>query len=391
MKYYYNSASFKGSIKLEELKEHVILKARVLAIEVSKALFKNVNYYWTRRDTLGFVFTDFEFETGNLFGSTRERLIGKGEKDLFANIRDGFTCLVLSKTQDKNFRIFNIGSELGIIVNINYFKEFLNIIRDRKNTVKLFLYKFETEQQEELIRGWLRNYGKFDEIRKEALIEDIDAMIDVINKHKIEKAEDLDKLITIARAAGGQIQSNYIFFESKLNEFKTLIDSDVDEVKVRNFLFDYIWILDFQYMSYRKKKEEEVSTGDTDISLLNDELGIERAVVVELKRPSKQVVSDTYRGKDKPVIVSEVGKAISQAIHYLESKKSPYRSLKGIVIIGRKGNLKDEFIKTFNFYLHGIEVLTYDDIYERAKDVISIFKSNQEKASTDIIPVPPPS
>lgn len=140
----------------------------------------------------------------------------------------------------------------------------------------------------------------------------------------------------------------------------------------------------------RKKKEEEVSTGDIDISLLNDELGIERAVVVELKRPFKQLVTDTYRGKDKPVIVSEVGKAISQAIHYLETKKSPYRSLKGLVIIGRKGDLKDGFTKTFNSYLHGIEVLTYDDIYERAKDVIDIFKSNQESLA-DITLAPPPS
>lgn len=111
--------------------------------------------------------------------------------------------------------------------------------------------------------------------------------------------------------------------------------------------------------------------------MLNDELGIQRAVVVELKRPSKQIVSNHYRGEDKPVIVSEVGKAISQTIHYLEMKKSPYHNLRGIVLIGRKGDLKNEFLKTFNSYLHGIEVLTYDDVYERARDVIDLFKSNQ--------------
>jgi hypothetical protein len=57
-------------------------------------------------------------------------------------------------------------------------------------------------------------------------------------------------------------------------------------------------------------------------------------------------------------------------------KKSPYRSIRGIVIIGRKGELKKDFLKTFNAYLHGIEVLTYDDIYERAIDVIELFKTN---------------
>ena len=266
---------------------------------------------------------------------------------------------MVSKTIGKNFRVFKLGSdELGIAVNLNYFKDFLNVIRDGKNTVRLFLYKFKTQQQEDLIRGWLKNYASFEEISKEALVSNIDTMIDVINKHKITNADDLDKLITIARAAGGQIQANCEFFENKLAAFKALIDSDTNEIEVRDFLFNQLWILDFQYMSYSKKKEEKISIGDIDISLLNDEIGIQRVVVVELKRPSKQTISNNYRGENKPVIVSEVGKAISQTIHYLEMKKSPYRNLRGIVIIGRKGELKKEFLKTFNSYLHGIEVLT---------------------------------
>jgi hypothetical protein len=375
MKYYYDPKSSGSNIGTDDLRELLTPKAQSLAIEIRRALYKGINFYWTRRDTLGFVFADFDFETetGNY-----TRLIGKGEKDIFESIRDSYCCLVVSKTLEKNFRIFKLGTEFGIAVNLNYFKDFMNVIRDSKNTVRLFLYKFKTQQQEELIRGWLKNYASFDEISKESLIDNIDSMIDIINKHKITNANDLDKLITIARAAGGQIQSNYEFFENNLNAFKTLIDSNTDETKVRDFLFNQLWILDFQYMSYSKKKEEKVPIGDIDISLLNDELGIQRAVIVELKRPSKQTLSYNYRGEDKPVIVSEVGKAISQTIHYLEMKKSPYRNLRGIVIIGRKGELKDEFLKTFNAYLHGIEVLTYDDIYERAREVINLFKTNRE-------------
>lgn len=390
MKYYYDPERFKGSIKLKELKDLVSIKAKPLAAEISKALFKDINYYWTRRDTLGFVFTDFEYETGKSFGSTHKKLIGKGEKDLFKNIRDDYVCLVMSRTEDKNFREVKIGSEKGLVVNIDYFKEFLNIIRNSKNTVRLFLYKFETKQQEELIRGWLRNSSIFEEIRKEARIEDIDAMIAVINKHKIDKATDLDKLITLARATGEKIKSNYQYFENKLSEFKSKIDGNADETQVRDFMFENIWLLDFQYMSYSKKKEEEVSTGEIDISLLKDEFGMGQAVVVELKKLSKPVVTEKYRGIEKPAILAEVGKAISQTIHYLEQKKSPYRRLRGVVIIGRKTGTKEEFLGTFNTYLHGIEVLTYDDIYKKAEDVIDVFKSMQEKQSTAIVPVPSP-
>ena len=78
--------------------------------------------------------------------------------------------------------------------------------------------------------------------------------------------------------------------------------------------------------------------------------------------------------------MAEVGKAISQTIHYLESKKGPYKLLKGIVIIGRKREIEDKFIETFNSYLHGIEVLTYDDIYDNTRKIIDIFKSNENKA-----------
>ncbi len=377
MKYYYDSDNLGSNLETDDLREILTPKAQTLAKEIGRALFRDITFYWTRRNTLGFVFADFDFDFELQTGAYK-RLIGKGEKEILESIKDHYRCLVVSRTLGTNFRVFKLDNDnLGLAVNLNYFKEFLSVIRDSKNTVRLFLYKFDTPQQEALIRGWLKNYASFEEISKEALVNNIDTMIDVINKHKITNADDLDKLITIARAAGGQIQSNYEFFEKKLDSFKGLIDGDCDELEVRDFLFNQLWILDFQYMSYSKKKEEKIPIGDIDISLLNDELGIQRAVVVELKRPSKQIVSNHYRGEDKPVIVSEVGKAISQTIHYLEMKKSPYHNLRGIVLIGRKGDLKNEFLKTFNSYLHGIEVLTYDDVYERARDVIDLFKSNQ--------------
>jgi hypothetical protein len=265
MKYYYDPNN-SSSLSTEDLQEVLASKARLLATEISKSLFKDIAFYWTRRDTLGFVFADFNFETET---GSYKRLIGKGEKDIFESIKEYYRCLVVSQTLGKNFRVFKMGADdLGIAVNLNYFKEFLSVIRDSKNTVHLFLYKFKTQQQEELIRGWLKNYASFEEISKEALVSNIDSMIDVINKHKITNPDDLDKLITLARAAGGQIQSNYEFFERKLSEFKSLIDNDSKELEVRDFLFNQLWILDFQYMSHSKKKEEKVGVGDIDISLL---------------------------------------------------------------------------------------------------------------------------
>lgn len=377
-------------MKLEDLKNLVRAKAQPLAAKISEAWpFKEIKYYWTRRDTLGFVLTDFEYETGKS-ESAHKKLIGKGEKDLYKNIRDDYVCLVLSRTQDKNFRELNIGSDKALVVNIDYFKEFLNIIRNSKNTVKLFLHKLE-KQHEEFIRGWLRNSTMFQEIMKEAHIPDIDAIIDlIINKYNIDKAADLEKLITLGKATGKKIESNYQYFEKKLNEFKLKIDENVDETQIRDFIYNNIWLLDFQYMTFSKEKEEKVPTGEIDISLLKDTYGMGQAVVVELKKSSKPVMTDKYRGIDKPVIRAEVGKAVSQTIHYIERTKKGYRQPRGIIIIGRETGMEEDFLDTFNNYLHGIEVLTYDRIYRKTKEVIDVFKSSQQKPSTDIVPVRKP-
>lgn len=76
------------------------------------------------------------------------------------------------------------------------------------------------------------------------------------------------------------------------------------------------------------------------------------------------------------MILAEVGKALSQITHYLENQKKSGISLHGIVIIGRRKDLKDYFIDQFNQYLHGIEIVTFDELYDKAKNTIDAFKNN---------------
>ena len=142
---------------------------------------------------------------------------------------------------------------------------------------------------------------------------------------------------------------------------------------MHDILFNNLWLIDFQYLNYSKKSEEQLDTGNTDITLYNDAIGIERVSVIELKKADKEIVTEHYRGENKPVILAEVGKAISQTIHYIEELKTKKRIVKGIVIIGRRREIKDAFIEKFNEYLHGVEVLTYDDIYTRAKVIVDAF------------------
>jgi hypothetical protein len=378
--YYFDAQKSYATIRgrdLKKLKGHTAPQAKSIAIELSKIFLKNIYRYWTRRDTFGFVFTDFEF-----LPVKNERLIGRGEKDLFAKTKDDFYFIVLSKTLDRNFKQIKFGDHSGLVVNLNYYKEFLSIIRNRKKTVELFLQKLSKEE-ETLIRNWLRSYEKFEEVKEEALVYDVESIIKVLRRYKIESASDLEKIITISRASGSKITESWKFFEPILIEFKRKIDGDCPEPELRRFLIENPWLIDFSFLrGYQKYEEQSTSVGDVDISFYKDEMGIEKVCVVELKKASEPIASDKYRGKEKPVILAEVGKALSQAMHYIEDLKRRKRIINGIVIVGRRREVKDWFIDQFNQYLHGIEVKTYDELYERANDIIEIFKSEHASYST---------
>jgi len=58
----------------------------------------------------------------------------------------------------------------------------------------------------------------------------------------------------------------------------------------------------------------------------------------------------------------------------MEETKVKNIHLEGYVIIGRNKEIKDNFLKKFNEYLHGIKLRTFDDLYDDAKATISMFK-----------------
>lgn len=171
-----------------------------------------------------------------------------------------------------------------------------------------------------------------------------------------------------------------------------MVEADVEESELHNFLFNNLWMIDVQYQFYQKKlKKEPVDIGEIDISLYQDAVGIERVAIIELKKSGKEIITESYRGSNKPVIMAEFGKALSQTIHYIESRRTKTRVIEGILIIGRKRDVKDWFIDKFNEYLHGVRVMTYDDIIERASGVMKMLREVElERRGRTIPEVEPP-
>jgi hypothetical protein len=365
--YYFHGAQ-SSSQALDDLKSQVKLQVGGIVQDVANRLHQDIKLVWTRRDTFGYVLIDFEDRRRK-----HERLIGKGEIDLFRNLKGTYYCVVLSKKIDRNFKEFEIDGRRCVRVNLAYFKEFLSVIRDRSRTVGLFLHRFSSPNEEELVRRWLRSYPSYKEVRKEAALKDIDAITQILDRFDVKNPEDLERLITIARATNDKIRTSTSYFRDRLNEFRDKVYGDASEDELKQSLFENPWLLDFQYLGYDKFKEEPTGAGNADIALYKDAYGIERLVLIEMKKATKKITETSYRGPEKPVITAEVGKAISQAIHYLDRMKKFNRTATGFVIFGRKTDDREGFIDRFNQYLHGVQVITYDEICERARITINAF------------------
>lgn len=376
LRYYYR-LDLTENISLKRLREIQESRAESIGTQLASLLHTSINYHWTRRDTFGFVFTDFEYEREG-----HQRLIGKGEVDLFRRLKDDYYCVVLSKSLGRNFQVFEMGPKKCVRLNLDYFKDFLSVIRDRGNTVRLFLYKFDKPEDETLIRSWLKNYDGFEEVQREAA-SDVDSFRGMAEKLNIKDPRDLEALVAFARQVQSRAWSKLEPYEEKLTKFKTMVEADVEESVLHNFLFENLWMIDIQYQFYQKKlKKEPVDGGEIDISLYQDAIGIERVAIIELKKAGKEIITDTYRGSNKPAIMAEFGRALSQTIHYVESRRTRQRVIEGILIIGRKSEVKDWFVEKFNEYLHGIKVLTYDDIVENATNVLKLLRDMElEKTS----------
>ena len=111
--------------------------------------------------------------------------------------------------------------------------------------------------------------------------------------------------------------------------------------------------------------------------------------LIELKKSSVVLFEkDVSRNCYYPS--KDLAQVIGQAIHYIKVMEDHRAILKEgddldilkprvKVVIGRSSNLNYEerkALRLLNSTLHGIEIITYDEILARAKKIVSIYESN---------------
>ena len=114
-------------------------------------------------------------------------------------------------------------------------------------------------------------------------------------------------------------------------------------------------------------------------------------IIIEIKTPKTKIIQDKYRNTFS--LSYEMSGAINQVINYKDSLMKAYNSLnsngskefsafnpKCVVVIGSISSLSSNQVACFENYrncLNNIEIITYDEILTRLKDIRNVFLYDQ--------------
>lgn len=206
---------------------------------------------------------------------------------------------------------------------------------------------------------------------------------------------------------GGQTIANY---EKDLAAFKELIDnSSTTETEMQEFLgckeIDRSWFFGLDYLRTHPKFNPGIAC-EYDFLIRRFNLVYD---IVELKSPNAkiiEVVNTANRGKPDPRIdygYSETfGRALHQVITYLQQYEETYTYLtkenptvlnfeggqfpRGKIIMSKRSLVNDVGdIHKLNRRFSNIEVLTYDDLYDRASNIITFLKKVKDSSEVSSI------
>lgn len=198
------------------------------------------------------------------------------------------------------------------------------------------------------------------------LLDKIITLESELNKHRLiaqkYKIPDMEKQIKI--------------FQKLLNKTKRT------EKELQNFLYKNFWMFGSNYKNVRKEQKAGMK-GRNDFLIQVEGNFYD---IIELKKPEHKLFTKTKN----PTIHSDLKDAISQMARYLDYYHKHYLSHKeqtelnvlypkGIIVIGRNKDTDRKLLKAHELiWGKNIEILTYDDILDRAKQSIKNIRKRKK-------------
>lgn len=331
---------------------------------------------------------------GNLFSSLETNGF-KGGKHLIETLKNklGKFALILSheKTELKNRIViinyndyrksgnkafFDVYRQTGLKTANNFLRENIpSIAPDISETVT----KKDTEQVIETLPFIAK---KVSDRKKNELFESISKLI---RELKLD-----GKSITYESLNGLKASVNQVFYKNRLNEFIKRLGKNLPETKGKNswqiWLYSNSWIFGSLYLKpISKKKVGFDQIPDYLFPTIDGFLD-----VLEIKTPKKDIIREDKNHNGSFYWSQDASEAIGQVINYLcqieihqleIAKEIGIKTIKprALILIGQTESWnveKLEALRKLNFSLHGIEVLSYDQLLKRGERLIEIFNED---------------
>jgi hypothetical protein len=185
-----------------------------------------------------------------------------------------------------------------------------------------------------------------------------------------------------------------------LAKFKKLLielkkDPKKREADVHKFIFENYWLLGIEYYSKPCYSSIDEFGDRTDKQVLQEDKtkpdfiiesidGSKSVIFFELEAVNALIIHK--KGKSETgLLARDAFQGINQAVRYTIQSKLKGKHPKGKVIIGsiKKSKKWKERLVSISEYLGNIEILTYDDIVEKAQKTIHFFENYQKKILED--------
>lgn len=197
----------------------------------------------------------------------------------------------------------------------------------------------------------------------------------------------LDKIYSLENKLNKQrmlAQKNRIpEMEKQIKKFQRILrKTNRTEKEIQEFLYNNFWMFGAFYKSVRKEQKAGMKKRNDFLIKKEGEF----YDIVELKKPEHKL----FTSAKNPSIHSDLKNAISQMASYLDYYHKHYLSFreqtdlnvlypKGIIVIGRRKETDIKLLKAHELiWGKNIEVLTYDDILDRAKQSIKNIKKRKK-------------
>ena len=219
------------------------------------------------------------------------------------------------------------------------------------------------------------------------------------SKKQIEhQKETIDELLKqAAKLREQKFEINLEEFKKDISELKNLLEDNSREKDLQNWLYEHPWVFGPTYIDNSKEEINRIGNR-IDFFMQRYDTFYD---IFELKLPScnlfvgeKDETNIQQELSRKFNISADLKDAISQVIGYLEQfekdKENVYyekhvdiHKPRGIIVIGRSEKDEVRTIKTLNSYFTNIDICTYDNILEMAKNFVKLIENRQKNSQKD--------